>query len=380
MIKKAAGNAKPITLLGIPYPSLTAARNAIADIIKDQRLTRKNPQDQVKTISERLIEGWTPEQAFGFESPPPWAVKGYAHPILCAGTHYGSERALARAHNIPVKILHQRLHRDKMTPEAAVGLEPPSKNLETLETLFGCIYMLRHRGSGKCYVGLTIDHPRRASRHFSVLGLALTKPGTIQHAISMYGKAAFGMTVLEDNIPGPQLAARERHWIKQVGSLMPNGYNQNAGGVTGGFGSPVYIDGVRYLGYPRVAEAFGITVSCLMGRLRCGSSLEEAVSPDYKAKTRTIVPFDLGHETIYFPTVAEARRGLGLHKGALHRRRYKLKMSWPDAIRATLADKIRAQDAEEGIICIQGGKRRQRGTPNIAVGPANPDQPIGEAA
>jgi len=381
MIKKNVGNAKPITLLQIYYPSLTAARNSVADLVNDPILARKNSKDQIKMLSERLREGWTAEQAFGFEPPPPWAIKGYAHPVICAGTTYKSERALARAYDIPHKILHQRLHRDKMTPEAAVNLEPPGKNLDTLETLVGCIYMLRHRASGRSYVGLTIDHPRRASRHFSVLDLAATKAGTIQHAIATYGKAAFEMKILEDNIPGPQLAARERHWIKEVGSLTPNGFNQNAGGVVGGFGAPVVIDGIRYLGLARVAESFGITLGCLIGRLKLGWSLEEAVNlRPRKPKTRTPITLDFGGRILQFPTVATARRELVLSKRALIWRRYTINQSWEDAIRATLAEKIRAEDAADDVICNLGGIRRQRVVRAPLLGPASPALPTGEAA
>jgi hypothetical protein len=381
MAKYKLGRARGILLEGISYPSITATLKDVGSRIKDPVLARKKPDGQVKTISERLIEGWTAEQAFGFEPPPTWAIKGYSHPIVCAGTTYKSERALARAHNIPHKIVHQRLHRDKMTAEAAVNLEPPGKNLETLETLVGCIYILCHRASGRSYVGLTIDHPRRASRHFSVLDLAATKPGTIQHAIATYGKAAFEMKILEDNIPGPQLAARERHWIKEVGSLTPNGFNQNAGGVVGGFGAPVVIDGIRYLGLARVAESFGITLGCLIGRLKLGWSLEEAVNlRPRKPKTRTPITLDFGGRILQFPTVARARRELVLSKRALFWRRYKLNQSWEDAIRATLAEKIRAEDAADDFICNLGGIRPQRRAKNVAPDPEAPALPTGQAA
>jgi hypothetical protein len=381
MIKIAVGRAKPITLLQIFYPSLTAARNAVADLVNDPILSHKNSQDQIKMLSERLREGWTAEQAFGFEPPPPWAIKGYAHPILCAGTSYKSERDMARAYNIPHKILHQRLHRDKMSAEAAVNLEPPAKYRDTLETVVGCIYLLTHRATGKCYVGLTVDESRRLWQHFASDRLLTRKAGTIQDAIATHGRVAFDLEILESNIPGPQLAARERHWIKQIGSLKPRGYNQNAGGVVGGYGAPVFVDDVKYLGLSRVADEFGITLSCLVGRLKLGWSLEEAVNlKDRTPKTRTPINLDLGGRVLHFPSAARARRELGLGKRELIWRRYKLNQSWDDAIRAAIVSKIRAQDAEEGIICIQGGRRRQSIGQNSALGTPAPVPPNGQAA
>jgi hypothetical protein len=354
---------------------------ALRGIIPDARLAAKSLDDQIKIVSARLSYGWTPEQTVRFAEPPASAQKGYPQPITCGGVTYPSRAALALNYGITLKLLDQRMYRDGLSPEAAVGMESPAKYRDTLETVVGCIYLLTHRATGKSYVGLTIDESRRLWQHFASDRLPKRKAGTIQDAIATHGRAAFDLEILESNIPGPQLAGRERHWIRQIGSLTPHGYNQNAGGVVGGYGAPVFVDGVKYLGLARVADEFGITLSCLVGRLKLGWSMDEAVNlKDRKPKTRTPINIDLGGRVLHFPSAARARRELGLGKRELSWRRYKLNQSWDDAIRATVVAKIRAQDAEEGIICIQGGKRRQRGTPNIAVGPANPDQPIGEAA
>jgi hypothetical protein len=67
--------------------------------------------------------------------------------------------ALALNYGITLKLLDQRMYRDGLSPEAAVGLESPAKYRDTLETVVGCIYLLTHRATGKCYVGLTVMNP-----------------------------------------------------------------------------------------------------------------------------------------------------------------------------------------------------------------------------
>ena len=53
------------------------------------------------------------------------------------------------------------------------------------------------------------------------------------HAIQKYGKEAFNFNVIEQCVTLDQLNEREIHWIKELNTLSPNGYNLQEGGRNG---------------------------------------------------------------------------------------------------------------------------------------------------
>lgn len=349
-----------VTILGKYYGSISEAIKELQDHISETRLLSKATKDMVKIISWRLCNGWTPEQAFGFEPPPLCAAKAEAHPILCDGKLYPSETALAAAFGIPYKILAQRLHRDKWPAEAAVGLEPPPKTALLGDNIVGVIYMWRHKITGKAYVGLTIDEPRRAWQHIAASKTGKTKPGTLQHSISIQGIDAFEFIILEDGIPGADLPARERFWIDKMGTLAPNGYNQNRGGVIGGFGGVINIDGITYLGFSRLAEGVGLPLGTIMGRIRMGWTIEEAAGlRDRTPLTRSRISMILAGEDLEFPTISAACRYLGLNRKTVERYKLKTKQSWETAIHAIFRHDL-LDSMEQFAHFPTQGRRRNR--------------------
>ena len=88
------------------------------------------------------------------------------------------------------------------------------------------VYLARHRGSGKSYVGLTrfsLEKRKREHcqpRHRSVFSSAIAK----------YGEDAFDWSVLEECTSDKALAERERFWIARLQTIHPNGYNFTSGG------------------------------------------------------------------------------------------------------------------------------------------------------
>ena len=355
---------RSVVLSGIPYPTITAALKAVGADITDPKLLGREIRQQVKLISGRLIERWTDEQAFGLALPPLWAKKGYPTQIECARTVYPSEKALAAKFGVPRKILHQRLHRDKWSAEAAVGIEPPPDWKVLLKNVTGTIYIYEHKATGKGYVGLTINRNRRAWQHAALARSGKARPGSIQHALHQFGPDAFSFRVLEENIPGPLLPLRERHWIEAMKTLKPNGFNQNRGGVFGSYGAPINIAGETYLGLSRVAETFGISVSCLDGRLKCGWTIEEAVGlVDRSDKSRTLIKIALACSPTIFPTATDACRFLGLPHKVLARVRWKTKKPWVTLILDALIAKVIDQMAD--CIALPGGPRPRQlaGTP-----------------
>jgi group I intron endonuclease len=91
------------------------------------------------------------------------------------------------------------------------------------------IYCIRHKESGKCYIGQSVDIPIRLRHHKN----GLSRCPYIQNAIQKYGVDAFAFEVLE-LCAESDLNNRERFWIVTLNTLSPHGYNLQTGGDSGG--------------------------------------------------------------------------------------------------------------------------------------------------
>ena len=90
-----------------------------------------------------------------------------------------------------------------------------------------CIYQIIHWESGNSYVGQTTKrvgtrwhhhcHPTRGNKKLA-------------NAINKYGRDAFEFAVIEECKTPNELNEREIHWIKELNTLSPNGYNLDSGG------------------------------------------------------------------------------------------------------------------------------------------------------
>jgi hypothetical protein len=364
MHKHRPGHRRPVTLGDTEYGSLTDAIIGRWDDLKDPVFDSKSIEEIVKIISWRLSRGWTAEQSFGLVSPPPQYEKSLPKPIVCAGKTYRSHAEFARRCKVPRKILYQRLARDRMTPEQAAGLAPPATGMLRHQDTVGLVYCIRHIASGRCYVGITIDQKRRHWQHFSSRSVDKSKSGTIQHAIATFGRDAFAYSIVEDNVPFKKLAERERYWIAKLGTRTPGGYNQNRGGIIGGFGMPVTVAGKEYRGLADVANAYKMSQGKLIRRLQCNWTHEQAVGIEKREpKTRTAVSFDLCGKRMSFPTVAAARRYFGLsNRQLLHHRKHN--KSWADAILSALVQQTIVDLAEAPELIFP---RRRHGRPLIIM-------------
>ena len=90
-----------------------------------------------------------------------------------------------------------------------------------------CIYQIIHWESGNSYVGQTTGKVGKRWKHHCGWKSGCRK---VQNAIKKYGKDAFEFTVLEECETLDQLNEREVHWIKELNTLSPNGYNLDSGG------------------------------------------------------------------------------------------------------------------------------------------------------
>ena len=97
----------------------------------------------------------------------------------------------------------------------------------------GCIYMATVNDDlSKCYIGQTLDFPRRKEQH-----LRCPDDAPIYNAIRKYGTDSVTWQILEDDIPEHRLPAREELWI-----AFYNTYFHGLNATHGGDGGAVHPD------------------------------------------------------------------------------------------------------------------------------------------
>ena len=172
------------------------------------------------------------------------------------------------------------------------------------------IYLIINRVNNKKYVGLTtrsledrwMGHVYDAQNDSICL---------IHRAIKKYGLEAFERKIIEE-CENDKACDAERHWIEQLDTFMPNGYNMTKGG-----------DG-----------SFGRTNSPEERAMRSRSASKRFMNPLERAKMskgqdfkkRAVKQLTLTDDLIdIFPSIMEAERrtGIGHIKDCCHGRRNK---------------------------------------------------------
>lgn len=100
----------------------------------------------------------------------------------------------------------------------------------------GIIYCVTHKDSGKRYIGLTVQSLERRWRfHLEQAAAGCIKTERSLHAaIREFGAHAFDVIQVDQGHTKVDLEARERRWIKELGTMAPSGFNLDPGGVSGG--------------------------------------------------------------------------------------------------------------------------------------------------
>jgi group I intron endonuclease len=99
------------------------------------------------------------------------------------------------------------------------------------------IYKATNVSTGKSYIGQTSRslNTRRGEHLRAAANIAdVIYPAPIHKAISEYGSGDFVWEVLEECRDCDHLNERERFYIKLLGTMVPNGYNQTVGGHMNG--------------------------------------------------------------------------------------------------------------------------------------------------
>ena len=116
----------------------------------------------------------------------------------------------------------------------------------------GVIYLVTNKTTDKQYVGLSITtmEERWNGKHGHVDSAKkgeYTNQFSLQTAIREHGEDDFLLEEIDYGTSCDDLEKKETEWIEKLGTLFPNGYNLNKGGVSGGANKkPKTIDNIKF--------------------------------------------------------------------------------------------------------------------------------------
>lgn len=280
------------------------------------------------TLQRRLDHGWTPDQAVGISEHK--RKSRIYKTFICAGKHYPSSWALARAFGKKKQLVAKRLLLG-WTPEQAVELveAPPRfrnqlngatnkhwKRIEIVDdkeypaTDLGeyKVYVIQNKVDGKEYVGITINplwqrfngHKRSAK-----MGVKTKLYNAMRH----YGAENFEIKLIRHN--ARSFADLQRQEAKEITKrdAIKNGYNVSPGGAIG-TPAAVTVGKLKFPSRGAAAEYFGIGVSVFnlrISRLQWTPEQAAEIEPRGKyARHKTKVAGKL------FPSLKKAAEAHGI--------------------------------------------------------------------
>jgi len=123
----------------------------------------------------------------------------------------------------------------------------------------GSIYLITGPNPEHRYVGLTEMTQAEDKRieHIQGAHSDLESSRPIRRAINTFGEALFSIKFIENNIPSDDLGNRERHYISEQNTRVPNGLNATAGGERGGRLNPTSFMGGNYHSISEAGRDYG---------------------------------------------------------------------------------------------------------------------------
>ncbi|BAQ79887.1 GIY-YIG nuclease family protein [Pseudomonas sp. St29] len=192
---------------------------------------------------------------------------------------------------------------NKDLPGALYTPGPPSSRSDwRMKACNGIAYVATNSANGKQYVGVTRRKLKeRVSAHLDTARRGKGGPLSIWEAIRKYGIQAFNFYELARASTLGELSDIERDLISRLGSLAPDGYNQNRGGAVAPCGEVYFLEGREFWGLSEVADYYGLVEITVHVRVRAGWSLEQAagITPPPK-RTRSGKSFQVAGLT--FPS------------------------------------------------------------------------------
>lgn len=226
---------------------------------------------------------------------------------------YKSILEAANAHGINHGTVLSRLKLWGGNVRQALGLAPPPGHAKAC---YGFIYLIRHRASGRQYVGQTLlPVPKRWAEHVRSSEEADPEGPHLRCAIRKHGRKAFSVKEIDQTLSFHDANSKERHWIRKLRTLHPAGFNMTRGGGGINLGRPIVVEGVRYPSIADAARAHGLTGLKVGSRLReFGWSIDQAFGlepPPPRDGSPKQVTLVIDGRTRTFPSIKAAADQLG---------------------------------------------------------------------
>jgi group I intron endonuclease len=180
------------------------------------------------------------------------------------------------------------------------------------------VYLAKNTVNGKCYVGCTsLPLAKRRQQH---CGWKRKENLTFQNAIKKYGTIAFEWEVIEVCSSKEHMMEREKFWIKEFSTVVPNGYNMTFGGE----GGKVCSEAIEQMRVKKLGKKASEETKIKMSKSRVGKKMSaefcEAVrkrvtGSKHSEKTRKKIG-DLQRGQKREPRSEETKRKISVaHKG-----------------------------------------------------------------
>ena len=148
----------------------------------------------------------------------------------------------------------------------------------------GLIYLISQVDSEKKYVGLTIQTiEKRWSQHIDdSLYYYIKSEESLHAAIREFGQESFNIKIIDRGKTKIDLEEKEKKWIKDLGTLVPNGFNISKGGGSGGSNPiPTVIDGNLFPSKHEAAEYYAkkMNISLVAAKWRIRNNKLDIKSP-----------------------------------------------------------------------------------------------------
>lgn len=257
-----------------------------------------------RLVHTRLKAGWSDEEAFGLV-PPPTAYE-------FAGTHYESFADAARVHGLEPYLVHGRLNKG-WTVEQAFGLEPKPGSVEIESKVFDTV-----TDAAKAY-GLPVER---------TLG-RLKKGWTLEQALELESPPNDTSVVVQGvTYPTQKDAAKafglDRNVVQfrvRSGWTERQAYGVDPPPPLVGHGTKVEVQGRQFPSLSAAARHYGVNEGTAKSRLKLGWAIEQILDIAPKPK-RSPPPnaINVELEDIVYPSRASAAEAYGIELSAVEGR------------------------------------------------------------
>lgn len=225
-----------------------------------------------KLVHSRLERGLSIEEAFGLKS---FEYSSKPKTVVVGGRRFSSLRDACKHYGVDKDVLSGRINRLGWTLEQALGQAPrPAHN----NGAAGLVYLVTNTKTGKRYIGVTMAALSQRWKQHIEKSLSGKKVSTLSlhHDMKVHGIDNFTIDVIAEASSVGELNDLEVQFVKKYGTLRPNGYNLNVGGAgTRTKGIRIEVGGKTFASITAACREFKVDRRLATQRLSTGWTAEQ---------------------------------------------------------------------------------------------------------